>query len=91
MFNHVHLVIFKIQRELYKILQSLKRHTARRANIELKRTGPFWQKESYNHLVRSRNELADTIEYVLYNPVNAGLVDRWEKWKFSYCHPLFLP
>ena len=86
MSNHVHL-IFTIQRDdipLYKIMGSLKRHTARYANKILKREGAFWQAESYDHLIRDRNELARTIDYVLNNPVKANLVSDWKEWKYSY-------
>lgn len=86
MSNHVHLIC-KAHREdipLHKIMGSLKRHTARQANILLKREGPFWKSESYDHLVRDRNELARTIDYVLNNPVKANLVSNWRDWKYSY-------
>ena len=49
----------------YKILQSLKRHTARQANKLLRRSGTFWQDESYDHVVRDENELERIIWYVL--------------------------
>ena len=46
------------------------------------RSGVFWQDESYDHIVRDQAELERTIKYVLNNPVKAGLVDDWEKWKW---------
>jgi REP-associated tyrosine transposase len=30
-------------------------------------------------------KLEHIIKYVLNNPVKAGLVDDWTKWKWSYC------
>jgi len=72
---------------MFRILQSLKRHTARKCNAILKRSGPFWQDESYDHLVRDDNELERTIWYVLNNPVDAELVDSWEKWPWTYVKP----
>ncbi len=86
MSNHVHM-IFTVQRDdipLYKILGSLKRHAARQANILLNREGAFWQAESYDHLIRDRNELSRTIDYVLNNPVKANLISNWRDWKYSY-------
>ena len=82
MSNHVHLRIYKTKRVLYKILQSLKRFTGREANKLLDRQGAFWQKESYDNLIRSRNELSNKIRYVLNNPVKARLVNSWEDWEF---------
>ena len=88
--NHVHLIIYKIQKPLFRILQSLKRFTAFEANKILRKQGSFWQKESYDHLIKSRKELADTISYILNNPVKAGLVSDWNEWGYTYCKPLFL-
>ena len=69
---------------LSSIMQSLKGYTARKANQRLGRSGAFWHHESYDHCVRSPNELKRIISYVLNNPVNAGLVEDWEKWQWSY-------
>ncbi len=30
------------------------------------------------------------IQYVLMNPVSAGLVQNWKDWKFTYCHPDYI-
>ena len=70
---------------LSTILQSLKGYTARKANRLLGRSGVFWQRESYDHVVRDATEWQRIIAYVLNNPVKAGLVDRWEKWQWNYC------
>ena len=70
---------------LSSIMQSLKGYTARKANRLLGRSGTFWQRESYDHIVRDANEWQRIITYVLNNPVKAGLVDTWEKWQWSYC------
>ena len=88
--NHVHLVCTPLQREggtyhnLYRVLQSLKRYTARRANTMLGRRGAFWQRESYDHVVRDEDELTRIIRYVVGNPVKAGLVHHWEAWPWTY-------
>ena len=76
---------------LSSIMQSLKGYTARKANLLLERSGVFWQRESYDHVVRDENEWRRIITYVLNNPVKAGLVDTWEKWKWSYCRLDFSP
>ncbi len=69
---------------IFHILQSLKRHTARKCNQILGRSGSFWHDESYDHVTRDEAELAQTIWYVLDNPVKAGLIDSWEKWQWTY-------
>jgi len=70
---------------LSDIMQSLKGYTAHRANRLLGRSGAFWQRESYDHVIRDPTEWQRIINYVLNNPVKAGLVDTWEKWQWSYC------
>jgi putative transposase len=84
--NHVHLVITLERNDisLYKVLQSLKRFTAREANKILARAGAFWQHESYDHVVRDDKELIRVIAYVLSNPEKAGLVGQWKSWRWSY-------
>jgi REP element-mobilizing transposase RayT len=84
--NHVHMVfVGRSDTPTYRILQSLKRHTARQANLVLQRQDTFWQEESYDHVIRDGDELEQTIRYVLWNPVKAGLVESWEEWRWSYC------
>ncbi len=77
--NHVHVVLNpSASYGLSEILHSWKSFTAKEANASLGRTGPFWQKESYDHIVRDDEELARTIRYVGENPSKAGLRNwRW--------------
>jgi len=91
--NHVHLVFTPIVGRtgcstyiVTDILKSLKWNTALRCNKLLKRSGAFWQHESYDHVVRDPNELNRITEYVLNNPVKAGLCEKWEDWQWSYCN-----
>jgi putative transposase len=92
MSNHVHVVFEPISKAdcqsalgLPRIMQSLKRHTARQANILLSREGAFWQDESYDHVIRDNDEYLRIIRYILENPVKAGLASNWEDWRWSYC------
>ncbi len=81
--NHVH-VVFEPKAPLPGIMRWLKGRTGRTANRILGRTGiPFWQDESYDHWIRSRKELEETIRYVESNPVNARLVEAAEEWPWS--------
>jgi REP element-mobilizing transposase RayT len=87
MSNHVHMVFSRSDCQpdlpLGKIMQSLKRHTSRQANLILGREGAFWQDESYDHVIRD----VRIINYVLENPVKAGLVAQWDEWQWTYCKP----
>ena len=89
--NHVHMVCTPLLQEddtyhlLHRILQSLKRYTARQANEMLGRRGSFWQAESYDHVVMDSAELERIVQYIIDNPVNAGLVSERESWPWTYC------
>ena len=90
MSNHVHFVAYKLNKRLYKIMHSLKSYTAMECNKILNRSGPFWQREYFDRIVRDRTDLAIKIKYVINNPVKAGLVDLWDDYPFTYCRPEFL-
>ena len=83
MSNHVHILI-EPNAELSQITRSVKSFSARTANEILGRTGePFWQDESYDHWVRDQKEFGKIVQYIEYNPVAAGLVERPEDWPWS--------
>jgi REP element-mobilizing transposase RayT len=84
--NHVHLLVTpSVEASLW--LRTLKGFTAHEANKLLGATGnPFWQGESYDHLVRSQEEFARIKRYIENNPMRAGLVSdpadfRWSSAK----------
>lgn len=89
--NHGHLVLTPYEStdtadySITKIMHNVKRNSAKQANAVLGRSGAFWQHESYDHFARDEAELERIIKYVIYNPVKAGLVDDWTKWKWTYC------
>jgi len=66
------------------IMQSLKSYTANEANKLLKRSGAFWEAESYDHVIKDEEEYYRVIAYVLNNPVKAGLVRDWHEWQWSW-------
>ncbi|MEO8146497.1 MAG: transposase [Bacteroidia bacterium] len=102
--NHVHLVIDtaiqlnEIEEDLLnesyiqldKIMKYIKGGSAFEANQILFRTGKFWQRESYDHVIRDDRELRNIINYILQNPVKARLVKEWQEWKYSYVNEKYL-
>lgn len=72
--NHVH-ALFRILdgHALAEILHAWKSFSANRANRLLRRTGGFWQREYYDHLVRSEDEFYRIVNYIAENPNRAGL------------------
>jgi len=75
---------------LSNIMHSLKSYTAHEANKLLRRSGPFWQAESYDHWVRDEEELERVVNYIGNNPVKAGLVEQPRDWYFCSCHDRYL-
>jgi REP element-mobilizing transposase RayT len=72
--NHVHAVFSTLGgHTLQTILHSWKSFSAEQCNRLLNRTGPFWQREYFDHLVRSADSLRKIIQYVKDNPQKAGL------------------
>lgn len=71
-------------------MHSIKRTSARGINKLLKRTGSVWQPESYDYIVRDEDDLYRIIEYVMMNPVKAGLVEAWEEWEYTFVSEEFL-
>jgi len=81
--NHVHLLVTPSV-DATRWLGPMKGRTARQANLLLGLTGqPFWQDESYDHVVRSDEEFARIARYIENNPVSAGLAV--EPRDFEWC------
>ena len=81
--NHVHLLA-TAEAPLSKLTKSLKGITAKRGNEMLALTGkPFWQEESYDHVVRTEREFQNIRRYIEENPVRAGLVFQASEYRWS--------
>jgi REP element-mobilizing transposase RayT len=72
---------------LQNIMKRIKGPSAIYANRLLNRSGPFWQRESYDHVIRNAWEFKNISAYILNNPVKAGLVTRWQNHRFTYLSP----
>lgn len=99
MSNHVHLLIdTSIQfneslneeellnrySPLDKIMKRIKGATAQYSNKMLSRSGPFWERESYDIFIRNEYMLNNVVSYILLNPVKARLVSTWEEYPGNY-------
>ena len=88
--NHVHVICRTLgEWALDEILKSWKSYTARMANRILGRSGTFWQREYYDHLIRDAGELQRAVDYVRNNPLQAGLT-AWE-WVWIGCADVDVP
>jgi putative transposase len=72
--NHVHLIVVPaVDQDLENILRRIKGASSRNCNLQLERSGRFWQPESYDHIVRSLEQFLAYREYIATNPRRAGV------------------
>ena len=72
--NHVHVVARLMPgADLATVLKSWKQFSSKAANQVLGQKGRFWQKEYFDRLIRNKQEYSRATQYVVENPVKAGL------------------
>jgi hypothetical protein len=69
---------------LVEIMQGIKSASAHRLNKVLGRTGPVWQEESFDHVLRSDESFSEKLDYIRRNPVRRGLVGRPEDYRWLW-------
>jgi REP element-mobilizing transposase RayT len=88
--DHVHLLLTPLRDEkgwpysLPIILKQLKGTSARTVNQLSNSSGPVWQEESFDHVVRSHESFEEKREYIRQNPVRRGLVTRPEDYRWLW-------
>ncbi|MGA8072168.1 MAG: transposase [Candidatus Acidiferrales bacterium] len=79
--NHIHALMQPVSPwSLGQIVHTWKSFTAMQANKLLARTGEFWHREYYDHLVRDADDFARIADYIRQNPQKAGL----KNWPWIY-------
>ena len=93
--DHAHLLLKPLRDAngwpfpLVDILQCFKGATAHRINKLVGASGPVWEEESFDHVLRSDEGLRNKCEYIRQNPVVAGLVRRPEDYRWLWVDPEF--
>ena len=88
--DHVHLVLTPLRDEqgwpyaMFAILKLIKGVSARSVNKLLGSSGPVWQEESFDHVLRSDESFQAKTEYIRQNPVRRGLVKRPEDYPWLW-------
>ena len=91
--DHVHLLLRPLRDvnawpfPLVDILQCFKGTTAHRINKMLGTSGPVWEEESFDHVLRSDESLKQKCEYIRQNPVRAKLVRSPEEYRWLWLNP----
>jgi len=81
--NHVHLVVEVWDVPLAKLINGWKGKSSREANKLLGRSGPFWQEDYFETLIRDEAHLKRAIRYTELNPVKAFLAKPARDWPWS--------
>jgi len=71
--NHLHAVVTPVMQDLSRIVQRWKGASARFINQRLGRSGTLWQEETFDHIVRSAEQLEHFRRYIQENPRKARL------------------
>jgi REP element-mobilizing transposase RayT len=91
--EHVHVILTPLPEKnegpfsLPEITQSIKGVSAHRVNRLLKRQGPVWLEESFDHVLRSSESLEEKVEYIRQNPVRRGLCKAPEEYRWLWVNP----
>jgi REP element-mobilizing transposase RayT len=89
--DHVHIILTpevdlsrKVVVPLAEITHAIKGCSAHAINRQLGRRGSIWQEESFDHVLRSSEQLDRKVLYVLNNPVRRGLVAEWGEYQWVW-------
>jgi methionine synthase I (cobalamin-dependent)/REP element-mobilizing transposase RayT len=69
---------------LAEILQAIKSSTAHRITKAAATQGPVWEKESFDRLIRSEQDLQEKFYYIARNPWDAGIVSQNEDYAWLW-------
>ena len=83
--DHVHFFCADAESRipLARVVGAWKEWSAKEICTLLKIEAPFWQREFFDHLIRSDESYSEKWEYVRQNPVRAGLVPDADEWEFT--------
>jgi primosomal protein N' len=91
--DHVHLLVQPLPMKgadwstvhpLSELLHSIKSFSAHEVNKVMQRTGPVWDDESFDRMIRSETDLHEKWNYIWNNPREAGLVGPMEEYPFVW-------
>ena len=76
--DHLHMLVsFSAQVIMEKVVADWKQYQARFLNID-------WQRDFYDHRIRSEEQFVEKYEYIRMNPVRKGLVATPEDWQYVW-------
>jgi len=76
--DHIHMITsFHPEMEMKRVIGDWKRFTARNLKVN-------WQRDFFDHRLRSPESAEQKFQYVLENPVRAGLVSQASDWPYFW-------
>lgn len=88
--THVHVLLLPLKQSrdtyysLAQIMHSIKSYSANRIQRTLGQQGKVWLDENYDRIVRDENAYLEIMNYIVANPIKAGLVNQPEQYKWLY-------
>jgi REP element-mobilizing transposase RayT len=88
--DHVHVIFWPLRSSkggaysLPQILKRIKSTSAHQLNKLLRRSGPVWQEEFFDHAIRKADSLQQKIDYLLMNPVRKGLCSLTSQYRWTW-------
>jgi putative transposase len=86
--THVHLIFQPMEESknglysLAQIMHSIKSYSSNKVNEVMSRKGSVWLDENYDRIIRDDEDYIEKMNYVIYNPVKAGIVNTPEKYEW---------
>ena len=76
--DHIHAIMrFEGEQRMPNVIRAWKRWTAQQEGI-------IWQRGFFDHRLRTEDSSTEKRDYILQNPVRAGLVADVSDWKYVY-------
>ncbi|MCU0688583.1 MAG: class I tRNA ligase family protein, partial [Phycisphaerales bacterium] len=89
--DHVHWLLQPANNEeLGKLVSSVKQYSATKINRSRGTSGSLWVPEAFDHIVRDERYLAEFVNYIIANPLKAGIVDTPSQYRSLYVAPVVL-
>jgi REP element-mobilizing transposase RayT len=80
--DHIHLLVQLTEGSLNQLVQQLKSRSAVMINRQFGTNGTIWSKGFYDHALRRHESIQSISDYIIHNPVRAGLVAHPSKYPF---------
>lgn len=88
--THVHIILQPLEESagtyysLAQILHSVKSYSSHKIKNLLNLSCNIWMDENYDRFIRDSKDYLEKVDYIIYNPMKAGIVDKYEDYKWLF-------